>query len=105
MSTKAQIKKFHQTRKKKGSFFNDVKKVSANKKFRQKLKNCQNRKKKSFVKNVKKRKFCQKCQKNHLLEDKFGEAKLIIGTANVICGEATLSLLIKPAFGHFNQLL
>ena len=38
-------------------------------------------------------------------EDKFGEAKLLIGAANVICGEATWSLLIKTAFGRFNQLV
>ena len=38
-------------------------------------------------------------------EDKFGEAKLIIGAANVICGEATWQLLIKTAFGHFNPLV
>ena len=39
------------------------------------------------------------------MEDKFGEAKLNIDTANVICGEATWSLLIKMAFGRFNQLV
>ena len=30
---------------------------------------------------------------------------LIIGAANVICGKATWSLLIKTAFGRFNQLV
>ena len=39
------------------------------------------------------------------MEDRFGEAKWIIGAANVICGEATWSLLIKTAFGRFNQLV
>ena len=39
------------------------------------------------------------------MEDKFGEAKLIIGAANVVCDEATLLLLIKTAFGRFNQLV
>ena len=40
-----------------------------------------------------------------LLDVKFGEAKLLIGAANVICGEATRSPLIKTAFGCFNQLV
>ena len=64
----------------------------------------QNVNKKSFVKNVTKKvssktlkkKFRQKRKK--FLEDEFGKAKLIIGAANVICGEATWSLLIKTGF-------
>ena len=82
-------------------------------------------KKKSFVKNETKKKFCQKHKNKQISakiskiwakkiaeflevkfgEVKFGEAKLIIGAANVICGEATWSSLIKTSFGHFNQLV
>ena len=36
------------------------------------------------------------------MEDK---AHLIIAAANIICGEVAWSLLIKTAFGRFNQLV
>ena len=47
-------------------------------------------------------KFTIISQRSHtLLKDIFGKAKLIIGAANVICGEGTWSPLIKMEFGHF----
>ena len=74
--------------------------------------------KKSFVQNVKKKvssnvkeKLSAKISKiwakkiNEFLEVKLGEPTLIIGTANVICGKATWSPLIKTAFGRFNKLV
>lgn len=37
------------------------------------------------------------------MEDIFGAAKLIIGAANVVCGEAKWSPSIKTDYGQFNQ--
>ena len=101
------------TKKKKKSFVKNVKKRSfvknGNKKFVKKK--IVLPKKQSFVKNVlEKQVFSQNIKKlvkklPKFFEVKFGEAKLIIGVVNVICGEATWSPLIKTAFGSFNQLV